>query len=639
MTTVSPYGTWNSSISPEKITAESIRLGTIQFFNGELYWTEGRPAEGGRNALCSQNTTGTITDTLPVPWNVRTRVNEYGGRAFVVSEDGLLFSNFKDQRLYLSQNGEEPKALTPENAKRYAAPIPNPTHGGWIAVEEDHGTKESEPPMRLVHISPEGKVVPLVEGSDFYASPTLNTEGNGLAWLEWDHPDMPWDAARLMLGTLDENGDLVSATCIAGGEGESAFQPQWSPDGVLYFMAENTGWWNLYRLGENGVEAVWSEDVEMGLPLWIFGMSTYGFANEETAAVAYCEHGVWGLATVDLVSLEVTRHDLPFSSIRQVRAENNRIAVFAGAADQAECLVLLDGDQGTWEVLRSSSALSISEGELSSAKPVSFPTSEGAQAHGFYYAPRNDAFAGEANEKPPLIVISHGGPTAATNATLDARIQYWTSRGFAVLDVNYRGSTGYGRAYRNSLLGNWGVYDVDDCVAGAHHLVAQGLADENRLAIRGGSAGGYTTLAALAFRDVFKAGASYFGVGDIEALDSDTHKFESRYTQRLVAPLPEGLELVRERSPIHHTDKLSCPVIFLQGLEDKIVPPNQSEAMVDALKEKGIPVAYFAFEGEGHGFRQAEAIQRALQGEFAFYAYVFQFDPADTLPDLDIHNR
>lgn len=632
-----PFGSWSSPLTTEKITAQSVRLGNAQFYDGALYWTEGRPDEEGRTALCRLNADGTQEDIFAMPWNLRTQVHEYGGKAFAISEEGVLFSNFADQRLYKGQIDEEPQALTPDNGERYADPISDPKRGGWITVHEVHSTEGSEPTNQLVRVSKSGQVTPLVEGADFYASPALSPDGEELAWIEWDHPYMPWDSARLMRGDLDEDGEMISARCVAGGANEAAFQPQWSTDGTLYFISDPNGWWNLYRDGDEGVEEVWVEEVEMGLPLWVFGMSTYAFVNEEVIALAFCHKGKWSLATVDLISKEVTKHDLPFTEVHQVRAENDRIAILAGSPEMPSSLVLLEGTTGTWEVIRSSVNLDIEPSWLSPGMPVTYPTQDGAEAHGFYYAPKNPLFEGMEGEKPPLIVLTHGGPTASTASSLNPRIQFWTTRGFAILDVNYRGSTGYGRDYRDALLGNWGHHDVEDCSAGALFLVEKGWADETRLAIRGGSAGGYTTLAALTFRDVFHVGASYYGVSDIEALDADTHKFESRYTQRLIAPLPEGREIFHARSPIHHADQLACPVIFLQGLDDAVVPPNQSEAMVDVLKKKGIPVAYVEFEGEGHGFRKAENIRRSIHAEFAFYAHVFGFIPAEPLPPLTIH--
>ena len=633
------FGTWPSPLTAERLTASTVRLGNLQFHRGRLYWTEGRPEESGRSAIASIDTNGELETLISEPWNARTRVHEYGGLSFNISDQGILFSHFADQRLYLQSPGAEasPKAITKDNGDRFGAPTADPLRQGWIAVRESIEEGMDEPDNELARIHINGSVSSIVSGADFYADPVVSPDGNELAWVEWDHPYMPWDSARLMVGDLDENGDVVSARVVAGGPGESPFQPQWSSNGELYFMSDPNGWWNLMKWDGVSTETVWAAEVEMGLPLWVLGMSTFALVNASVAAVAFCKQGEWGLATVDLESGEVTHHDLPFTDIHQVRAEEDRIAVIGGSPVMPSAIVLLDGQTGTWDIVRNSSANAVDEAYVSRGQSIAFPTTDNATAYGFFYPPENKEYEGLEGEKPPLIVMTHGGPTAATNSSLEGKVQFWTTRGYAVLDVNYRGSTGYGRPYREALLGTWGEYDVADCVAGAQYVASKGWADSSRMAIRGGSAGGYTTLAALTFTDTFHVGASYFGVSDIEALDAETHKFESRYTQRLIAPLPEGRDIFHARSPIHHTNQLNCPVIFLQGLDDKVVPPNQSEAMVDVLKEKNIPVSYVSFEGEGHGFRQGKNIQRATLSELAFYSDVFGLEPADTLPNLTIH--
>jgi dipeptidyl aminopeptidase/acylaminoacyl peptidase len=425
---------------------------------------------------------------------------------------------------------------------------------------------------------------------------------------------------------------------VAGGVGESIFQPEWSPGGALYFASDRSGWWNLYRLDGEEARALHPLEAEFGLPQWVFGMSTYAVVSEREIVCAYTRDGFWELARLEPSTGQLDPIETPYTEISGLRASRGRV-IFAGAsAAEPTSLVALHLESGRLEVLRRFSDVAVDSGYLSLPEPIEFETSGGRTAHAIFYPPRNRDFEAPDGELPPLLVKSHGGPTAATSSAQNLRIQYWTSRGIAVLDVNYGGSTGYGRAYRERLSGQWGVVDVDDCVNGARALVERGRADGKRLAITGGSAGGYTTLCALTFRDVFQAGASHYGISDLEALARDTHKFESRYTDRLVAPYPEGRDLYVERSPIHHVDRLACPVIFFQGLEDRVVPPDQAQRMVEALRAKGLPVAYLAFEGEQHGFRRAENIRRALDGEFAFYARVFGFEPADALPELAIEN-
>lgn len=449
---------------------------------------------------------------------------------------------------------------------------------------------------------------------------------------------MPWDGTELWVADVQEDGSVTNPVRVAGGVDESIFQPEWSPAGELHFISDRSGWWNLYRWREDGIEALCPMEAEFGLPQWGFGMSTYAFESADRIVCAYIEQGFSKLAVLDKTTGELEKIESPFTRIDGVRAAPGRAVFIAASPTEAARIVRFDLDNRRFETLRRSSELTIDPEYISAPQAVEFPTEDGLTAHAFYYPPRNPDFIAPENERPPLLVMSHGGPTAATSPTLRLSIQYWTSRGVAVLDVNYGGSAGYGREYRERLTGRWGVVDVDDCVNGAKYLTERGLVDGGRLAITGGSAGGYTTLCALTFRDAFKAGASHYGVSDLEALEVDTHKFESRYTHKLVAPYPERADLYRERSPIHHTNLLSAPVIFFQGLEDKIVPPNQAEMMVNALRAKGLPVAYITFEGEQHGFRQAANIKRALDGELYFYSRVFGFELADAVEPVPIEN-
>ncbi len=655
MTKMAPYGSWKSPITSDLIVAGTVRLGQIALSAGAkgpyVYWTEGRPTERGRSVVVRRSPDGESTDlTPPLPddpsdssavFNVRTRVHEYGGGAFFVSEDTLYFSNFVDQRLYRQEPGQPPRPITPEAALRYADGLMDQQRGRIICVREDHTASDREAINALVALDPDGTepAQVLAEGHDFYASPCLSPDGQRLAWLTWDHPNMPWDGSELWVAEIREaDGTLGDARRVAGGSEESIFQPQWSPDGILYFVSDRTGWWNLYRWREGQVEPLYEMEAEFGLPQWVFGMSTYAFESAQRLVCTYSQSGMWHLATLDTTTLTLKTIDVPYTSIDGLRAAPGRAVFIGGAPTAVEALVQLDLETGQTEVLRRSSALEVEAGYLSAPRPIAFPTAQDMTAYGLYYPPQNKDFKAPADERPPLLVMSHGGPTAATASTLSPKIQYWTSRGIAVLDVNYRGSTGYGRAYREQLNDHWGIADVEDCINGARYLAQEGAVDASRLMIRGGSAGGYTTLCALTFYDTFQAGASHFGVSDLAALAQETHKFESRYLDRLVGPYPEAREVYEARSPLHHAAQLACPAIFLQGLEDKVVPPNQAEKMVESLRAKGVPVAYLAFEGEGHGFRQAENIKRALEAELYFYSQVFGFELGDPVAPVEIEN-
>ena len=450
---------------------------------------------------------------------------------------------------------------------------------------------------------------------------------------------MPWDESVVRLARIGEDGSLGEALAVTGGQGVSVYQPEWSPDGVLHLVCDRNGWWNLYRWKDEALDPVYEAEAELAHPQWQLGTATYGFDRNGNIVFTACESGRWRLMRLDTGGRARAQPCCShLESIADLGVQGDLCVLLAGAPDLPGSVVSVDLARDTGKILRQSFPLSLDPAHLSIPRPVDFPTGDGERAHAFFYPPANADCEAPEGEAPPLIVISHGGPTGATSTTLDLRIQFWTNRGFAVLDVDYRGSTGYGRAYRDRLAGAWGLADVEDCVNGALHLAAEGRVDGERLAIRGGSAGGFTTLAALVFHDVFRAGASFYGISDLEALARDTHKFESRYLDRLVGPWPEQAERYRQRSPIHSAERLSCPVIFFQGLEDKVVPPNQAERMVRVLRERGLPVAFLAFEGEQHGFRRAETIRTTIEAELAFYGRVFGFRPAGDLPELDIEN-
>jgi len=649
-TKIAPYGSWKSPITADLIVQGAVGLGVIKTDGADVYWLELRPSEGGRTCIVRRTPDGELQDLTPLSFNARTRVHEYGGGDFVVHRGTIYFSNFADQRLYRqTPDAPAPQPLTPEsNAElRYADAIIDAARHRLIAVREDHRAAGAhEPANTLVALSLDadenasgGQV--LASGYDFYSSPRLSADGRQLAWLCWNHPNMPWDGTELWLGDVAADGTIANAQRIAGGSDESIFQPEWSPDGRLHFVSDRSGWWNLYRAGEaagDAPEHLWEMEAEFGQPQWGFGMSTYAFASDAEIVCGYIVRGMARLARLDTTNKKLRPVESVYADIQYVQVAGGRAVFRAGAPQKSAAIVALDPASEQFEVLRRANERDVDEGYLSIAQPIEFPTTNGQTAHAFFYPPRNHDFAAPDGERPPLLVKSHGGPTAMASTTLSLNIQFWTSRGIAVLDVNYGGSTGYGRDYRRRLNDTWGVTDVDDCANGARHLASEGLVDGARCVITGGSAGGYTTLAALTFRDTFKAGASHYGVSDLGALVRDTHKFEARYLDNLIGPYPGRADLYHARSPINFTDRLSCPVIFFQGLEDKVVPPNQAELMVEALRAKGLPVAYVAFEGEQHGFRRAENIKRALEGELYFYSRVFGFELAEPVEPVEIEN-
>ncbi len=640
MPATSPYGTWKSRISAELITAQQIRFGDLQMVHSDIYWSETRPRQGGRAAVLRLAAGAEPFEMLPDGFSARSRVHEYGGGAFTVAGEEIFFVNDGDQRIYQAGPDGQPEAITPPGASRYADLLWDSSRSRLIAVCEDHADPSQEPVNSLVSIElgPDYHIRRLAGGNDFYASPCLSPDGGKLAWISWNHPNMPWDGSELWIAELEPDGAVAGAHRIAGGAQESIFQPSWSPSGQLYFVSDRSGWWNLYRWEAGVARPLHPMSAEFGLPQWVFAMSTYGFLDEERILCTYYQQGRWNLGILDASRGMLEPIETVYTRIHDIRTDGGKAVFIAAAPGIATEIVRLDPTSRRFERVRASTKMELDPGAISMPEAIRFQTADGEVAHGYYYSPWNPEFLAATDEQPPLLVLSHGGPTSAASDSLDLRIQYWTSRGFAVLDVNYRGSSGYGRAYRNRLRGQWGVLDVDDCIAGARHLVERNQVDANRLAIRGSSAGGYTTLSALTFRDRFRAGASYYGIGDLEALAVDTHKFESRYLDTLIAPYPDGRALYLERSPIHFVDRLDCPIIFFQGLEDRVVPSNQAETMVAALRSKGLPVAYLPFAGEGHGFRMADSIRRSLEAEYYFYSQIFGFEAADEIEPVPIEN-
>lgn len=630
-----PYGSWRS---PLQAAGAGATIEELALSGGALYWTESRPEEGGRSVLVCRSPGGRVRELSPPPFDVRSRAHGYGGGAFAVSGGEVVFSNLGDGRLYRLDGGV-PRPITPPADACYADVRVDAGRGRVICVREDHSG--GGPRNELVSVPLDGSRPPevLVSGPDFVASPRLSPDGSHLAWLSWDHPNMPWDGTWLWTAELDAAGRPAGAQRAAGGLSESVFQPEWSPRGLLYFVSDRAGWWNLYRLSPYGrAEPICPMKAEFGVPQWTFGLSTYGFAGENLILCAYTRRCMWRLAAVNVADRRISPIESPFTHISQVRAEDGEGAFVGATFDGPPRVVRLElPGSGPEEVYRPAGP----EGEpgyLSVPETVEFPSGDGARVHALLYRPENAGFAGPPGERPPLLVQAHGGPTGAARPYFSPEVQYWTSRGFAVLDVNYAGSTGFGRAYRERLRGRWGVADVEDCAAAARYAVGAGEADGRRLIIRGWSAGGYTALSALVLREDFAAGASYFGLSDLEAFVRTTHKFESRYLEGLVGPYPAASGLYRERSPLHRAGEISAPLILFQGLEDRIVLPEQSRLLYERLREEGIPVALLAFEGEGHGFRREETLRRSREAELCFYSRVLRIPLPEPVEPVEIAN-
>lgn len=583
MPVTAPYGSWKSPVTTALIVTGAVGLGQIALDGEDVYFVEMRPAEGGRMVIVRRSTDGAATDVTPPPFSVRTRVHEYGGAAFLVAGGVVWFANFADQRLYRQDPGSEPRPITPEVPLRYADGVYDAARSRIVCVREDHrGDGEPVNAIVAVYAEGEGEQVVLYSGSDFCAAPRISPDGRSLAWLAWDHPNMPWDGTTLLVAEIGPDGALGEPMQVAGGPSassgwdESVLQPLWSPGGDLHFVSDRNGWWNLHRWRGGSVEPVLEMEAEFARPQWVFDPAAYGFLADGRIACSYVQRGAWHIGILDPDTGTLAALDVPYSEMGrgELRCAGQRVVFIAGAPDRPMSLLSLDAVSGVVETLQTAHDLEVDAAYLSAPEAIEFETTEGRTAHAFYYPPRNPDFAAPEGERAPLLAKSHGGPTAATSIALDLGIQFWTSRGIGVVDVNYGGSTGYGTEYRKRLNGQWGIVDVDDCVNAARFLAERGDVDPERLAIDGASAGGYTTLAALTFSDMFRAGTSLYGVSDLEALARETHKYESRYLDSLVGPYPGRRDLYVERSPINHTHLLSCPLLLLQGLEDEIVPPN-----------------------------------------------------------------
>jgi dipeptidyl aminopeptidase/acylaminoacyl peptidase len=640
---VAPYGSWASPVTVDLLLKGTVHMrNQMLLWDGEdLYWSELRPDEAGRIVVCRRAADGTIGDVTPPGFNARTRVHEYGGGHFAVSHGTVWFVNFADQRLYRQDAvGVTPRPITPAVDVRHADMAVDVQRSRLYAVREDHTTGAREPVNSIVSLDEngEGDVITLASGNDFYSSPKLSPDGSRLAWTTWNHPNMPWDGSELWVAELDRDGHATSSRKVAGGESESVLQPEWSPHGELYFVSDRSGWWNLYRARGEGHEPLCPRPAEFGAPQWVFGMRFYAFTSSEEMICLYSEPGGTKLGRIDLGAGSMHQVELLYTSLHNVQASGRKAAFFAGSATLAERVLTINLDTGAQEVVKVSNPAHVDAGNLSIPKAIEFPTEGGLTAHASYYPPKNHDYEASPGEKPPLVVHCHGGPTGSAGPSYAFEYHYWTSRGIAVVDVNYGGSAGYGREYRMRLNGNWGVVDVDDCINAARYLVDQGLVDGERVSITGGSAGGYTVLLSLTKRDFYDAGASHFGIGDLETFIKDTHKFEAHYVDTLVGPYPERADLYRDRSAVHFADNLKVPVILFQGLEDKIVPPSQAEEFVAVCQKKKLPYAYVAFEGEQHGFRQEKNIRRSIEGEMYFLSRIFGFETADKIEPVRIEN-
>jgi dipeptidyl aminopeptidase/acylaminoacyl peptidase len=605
-----------------------VRFSDIQFDNGTIFWLEGRPTEGGRSVLVRRQADGTLDEPLTKEIKVRTMVHEYGGGAYAARHGHVVYSDFADQRL--RRFGEiEPLTASPaiDRGVRFAD-MELQADGSVVCVRETHPTGGGAV-NELVQIAADGGETVIATGADFYASPAVSKDGVKIAWVEWDHPNMPWDDTRIVVASLADPSD---GTIVAGGEDESVVQPTWDEDGSLVFISDRTGWWNLYRSDRGSVTAITSRDADFASPAWLFGERSYVILDDGRIVSTFWAGGRHHLATIDIDGA-LTMVDDGYAAYRYLASDGADRVWFVGTrADRPTAVVEFNLDSGPAVDVVSNASV-VDDTYVSSPDLITFPTTLGDEAHGVFYPPQNPRYTGCDDELPPLLVHIHGGPTSHVTPRYDAGILFWTTRGFGVVDVNYRGSTGFGRKYRQKLTGEWGIHDVDDAVAAASFLAGRGDVDGERLAISGGSAGGYTTLAALAFTDAFAAGVSYFGVADIEVLARDTHKFESRYVTGLVGSDP----LVwRTRSPLYSADQISVPVALFQGLDDSVVPPNQATMIAHALGRNGVPHLHIEFEGEGHGFRRSETIISTLETELAFYGAVFGFAPDGALPVLDL---
>ena len=642
MARIAPYGSWESPLSAADIAGAQHQVSAAAFVGDDLWWSELRPAENGRDAVCRRDASGAPFDVLPAPWNARTRVHEYGGGAWATTSDGrLVFAEFSDQRLYrLDPGSTEPVPLTPAPdlaaGLRYAELSVLESAGEVWCVRESHDGDGglvrdiAAVPLDASAASDASRVRSVVGGSRFLAYPRLSPSGRQLAWIAWEHPQLPWDGTELRVADLGPDGSCGPCRTLLGSTTESVLQPEWADESHLYVVSDRSGWWNLYRVaaaGDVAPQALCEYEADFAGPLWTLGTRWYA-PLRDGRLLTVRTLGLDRLALLDPTAGTLTDVDLgDLTGLQIASVRDGSVALFSSGAQSAHGLRVLDLESGSVQLVRSSVDALPPAGYLPEARAMTFAGPGGREVHAFVYPPRNPDFRALDEELPPYLAFVHGGPTGHVSARLNLTIAYFTSRGIGIVDVNYGGSTGYGREYRERLRGQWGIVDVEDTVAAVVGLADAGLADRARLAIEGGSAGGWTVLAALTRTDVFACGASYFGIADLTGFSEDTHDFESRYVDGLVGPLPEARELYDERAPINHVDGLSCPVLLLQGLDDPVVPPSQSERFRDAMVAKGIPHAYLAYEGESHGFRRTSTMVHSREAELSFYGQIMGFDP------------
>ncbi len=648
--TVAPYGTWASPISAQMVAEAGVRLSMPWIEGGTVWWLEGRAAEGGRVVLVRLDPGCEPQDVVPSGFNVRTSVHEYGGGAYCVHEGAAFVSGFDDQRLYRVDPGGEPAPITPAvegRRHRYADGRITPDGSLWIGVRERHAESDRSADVgnEIVAIPTDGSGEPrvIVGGRDFYSNPRISADGSRLCFLAWNLPWLPWDGCELYVADLTADGEVENVEHVAGADGsESIWQPEWGGGGELVFASDRSGWWNLERVQDGTRDVLHAAEAEFGYPAWLFGARSFALLGDGRIVCAYDSDGFTSFAVLDPATGGLDRLDVELDSLwgtPYVNADGDVIVIVAGSSTIPNGVVRVDLESGATETLRTSVDVPVPTAYLSVPRAIDFRTEGGLIAHALFYAPASPDFEAPEGERPPLIVECHGGPTGNATAIFNLAVQYWTSRGFAFVDVNYGGSTGYGREYRERLNGQWGVVDLQDCVNAARYLADQGEADAERFLVTGGSAGGYTAICALTYTDEFAAGTTYFGIADLEQFSGgETHKFELQYEHTLVGPYPERADLYRARSPIHFTDQITTPMLVLQGSEDRVVPPRQAETIVAALRERGVPHAYLLYEGEGHGFRKAEYIAGSLEAELSFYAQVLGFEPAGRVPTLRIEH-
>jgi dipeptidyl aminopeptidase/acylaminoacyl peptidase len=639
MSPAAAYGSWRSPITAEILVKAKVHFGEACLDGETLYWVETRPEENGRNVIVARTANGNLHDVLPPPYSAQSRVHEYGGGAFLASAGIVYFSNLEDQRIWKISLDRMPSAVTGGRDLRFADFAHDHRRNRLIAVCEDHSDAGVGITNRIVQVDlGSGQVRALVEGADFYSTPRISPDGSRLSWLSWNHPHMPWDTTALFVARFASDGSLEPHRKVAGGHEESIFQPTWSPNGSLWFVSDRTNWWNLYYESDGLINSVLPMEAEFGEPQWEFGLTTYAFEPNGKLLARYTRAGEWHLMRIDPFSGTSQPIALPYTNVASIQVGNGVAFTHVGSATEPEALATIDLASGSCRVIRRSSPFRPDPGYTSVPESIEFPTEGGATAHAFYYPPTNSDYSGPEHEAPPLLVTVHGGPTAAASTQFRLSVQYWTSRGFAVCDVNYGGSTGYGRAYRNRLRHSWGVVDVADATNAALFLSEAGKADRRKLIVRGDSAGGYTVLACLTFGDVFLCGTSYFGVSDLTLLRRDFHKFESRYLDWLVGAYPQEQDRYKQRSPREHLSRLNRPLLLLHGEADTVVSPNQAVLMANSIAEKGVPVAHVAFRDEEHGFRKASNIVRAYEAELYFYSRLLGFQLADPIEPVFIHN-